>query len=160
MITFTKVNLPYGCFGNMSPHPIEWDGRTWRTSEALFQARRFTDTAIQEEIRAAKSPMTAKMIAKSRKAAMVIEPRSKEDLRLMYEILRLKVDQHESVLKELIATEDQDIVEDASNRPNDSGLFWGMARGPDGVWRGKNVLGKLWMKVRAEIASSALVKIL
>lgn len=64
MITFKKVNEPYGWLSNMSSYKIEFNGKTWGSSEALFQALRFTDTNIQERIRSAKSPMTAKMMAK------------------------------------------------------------------------------------------------
>ena len=41
-----------------------------------FQALRFEDEAIQEEIRSRKSPMAAKFVAKRNKAQMVVVPRS------------------------------------------------------------------------------------
>lgn len=53
VITFTKVALPYGWLGNMSPHPIVVAGKTWKTAESLFQALRFAeDDPVREEIRA------------------------------------------------------------------------------------------------------------
>lgn len=39
VIAFTKVKSPYGWLGNMSPYPVHYQGRTYRTTEALF--RRF-----------------------------------------------------------------------------------------------------------------------
>jgi predicted NAD-dependent protein-ADP-ribosyltransferase YbiA (DUF1768 family) len=51
----------------MAPYPIEHNGQVWPTSEALFQALRFDDPTIREEIRTQKSPMSAKMIAKNTK---------------------------------------------------------------------------------------------
>lgn len=59
-IAFSKVREPHGWMGNMSPHPLEMFGKSWRTSEALFQAMRFTDEAPREEIRSKTSPMAAK----------------------------------------------------------------------------------------------------
>jgi predicted NAD-dependent protein-ADP-ribosyltransferase YbiA (DUF1768 family) len=76
IIAFTKVKLPYGWLGNMSPFPIEHDGKTWRTTEALFQALRFEDEEIRELIREQKSPMAAKMMAKKHRESMTIQPLS------------------------------------------------------------------------------------
>ena len=61
MIKFTKVSLPYGWLGNMAPFPVMYKGKKWLTIEALFQALRFEDEKIIEEIRLEKSPMGAKM---------------------------------------------------------------------------------------------------
>jgi predicted NAD-dependent protein-ADP-ribosyltransferase YbiA (DUF1768 family) len=63
-ISFTEIKLPNGWLGNMSPYKINYLNKEWRTTEALFQALRFSDDVIQEKIRLDKSPMTAKMVAK------------------------------------------------------------------------------------------------
>jgi ribA/ribD-fused uncharacterized protein len=148
-IAFTKVKLPYGWMGNMSPHPITLVGVTWRSTEALFQAYRFElGSPIREEIRSQTSPMAAKMIAKREKDKMVIIPQSQEDLRLMETVLELKLDQHPHLRKELQATGDALIIEDCTKRQHGSGLFWGAGLQTDGTWLGENHLGKLWMKLR------------
>ena len=67
-----------------------------------------------------------------------------------------------------MATGLQTIIEDVTSRPNESGLFWGAAQVDDDVaiamerinmtvvredgknWYGQNVLGKIWMKIRAQ----------
>ena len=64
MIKFTKASLPYGWLGNMAPFPVMYNGKKWLTIEALFQALRFENEKIIEEIRLEKSPMGAKMKAK------------------------------------------------------------------------------------------------
>jgi ribA/ribD-fused uncharacterized protein len=152
MITFTKITLPYGWFGNMSRHPVTYENEMWGTSEHLFQALRFPKgSPIREEIRNAKSPMAAKMLAKKHAAKMVVAPRSNADLDLMRLCLRLKVEQHADLRTALLDTGDEVIVEDSSNRPNTSGLFWGMAKQDDGTWKGSNVLGKLWMELRDKL---------
>lgn len=148
VITFTKVSLPYGWLGNMSPYPIEFNGKTYKTSEALFQSLRFNDESIQEIIRSEKSPMTAKMRMKENKEHMIITPHSKQDVLNMELCLNLKLNQHPQLVKELIETSDATIIEDVTARGDVGGnLFWG-AMLVNGEWIGENTLGKLWMKIR------------
>lgn len=148
-ITFTKVDLPYGWLGNMSPHPVKYDDKWWKTTEALFQALRFEDQGIREAIRVAQSPMTAKMISKARKNRhlRLIEPESPADLDNMRLVLRLKLQFHPKLKAELLATGDAVIIEDCSARAPSG---WGCQR-IGGEWVGKNLLGKLWMELRGEL---------
>lgn len=139
-IAFTRARLPFGWLGNLSPYPVEHDGLRWRTAEALFQALRFDCPAIREEIRAAKSPMAAKFIAKKQKDQMVVVPRSAQDLANMEMVLKLKLSQHEELQQELLATGNRLIVEDSSSRHGESARFSGAAL-VDGRWIGQNVLG-------------------
>jgi ribA/ribD-fused uncharacterized protein len=147
IITFTKVSAPYGWLGNMSPHKIEHLGRTWRTAEALFQALRFSDVDIQEAIRAERSPMAAKFVAKARKGQMVIEPGCPQDLDNMRLVLRLKIAQHQDLGANLLATGTATIIEDCTKR---KASIWG-AKLVDGTWQGESILGKLWMELRDEL---------
>ena len=150
VIGFTKVALPYGWLGNMSPFPLEFGGKQWRTSEALFQALRFKDQAIQELIREEKSPMGAKFVMKANKEHITTEPHSKKDVMNMKMCLKLKLQQHPSLIEELINTGDKIIIEDVTARGDKGGnLFWG-AMLVDGEWVGENTLGKLWMELRKE----------
>lgn len=64
---------------------------------------------------------------------------------VMRDILRAKADQHEYVRRKLLATGDRELVE---NSWRDD--FWGWGPNRDG----KNMLGKLWMEVRAELRSA------
>ena len=148
VIAFTKVALPFGWLGNMSPHPVRYMDKTWRTTEALFQALRFNDVEAQEAIRGEASPMTAKFAAKARKALMVIEPGSPADLDNMRLVLRLKVEQHPAVKRDLLATGDAVIIEDCTRRRPS---IWGAQQDKDGNWIGENWLGVLWMELREEL---------
>jgi len=160
------VKEDYGWLGNMSPHPVDHDGIWWNTAEALFQALRFPIDAVNDEgmttrelIRVQKSPMTAKMMAKGSKDKMNITPMEDEDLKNMRMVLRLKFKRNCNPLeKDLLATGDRFIVEDCSNRPNVSGLFWGAKKLPDGTWKGTNMLGKLLMELRTEIRNRPAVQ--
>jgi ribA/ribD-fused uncharacterized protein len=147
IIAFTKVDLPYGWLGNMSPHPVTHDGKTYRTAEALFQALRFDDEAIREAVRNEKSPMAAKMRAKKHRDKFIVAPQSTIDVENMRAVLHRKLACHPTLTNLLAATGDAFIVEDCSRRPRGSGLFWGAAL-VDGQWQGANTLGRLWMEIR------------
>lgn len=147
MILIRKVKDPYGWLGNMSPHPIEHQGLKYLTTEALFQCLRFDSQEITELIRAKKSPMSAKMVAKSHADKRIVEPLSTQDVDNMRLCLKLKIEQHPKVLTDLLATGEEEIVEDCTKRPYGSGIFWGMAF-QKGHWTGDNILGKLWMELR------------
>lgn len=146
-ITFTKVKLQWGFFSNMSPHPVRHVNKLWKTTEALFQALRFVDEAIIEEIRSTHSPMTAKMIAKRNKASMIIQPASPRDLDNMRLVLRLKIEQHPDLRRLLLNTGSAPIIEDCSKRRASP---WG-AQLISGEWVGENLLGKLWVELREEL---------
>lgn len=163
LATIRKVNEPYGVLGNMSPHPIDTTGditlptvlrREWRTSEALFQALRFhgadseTMNDVIIDIWRHKSPMGAKLIAKSYRTNMLVVPCSSSDLYNMRRVLERKLEAHGDVRDALYATAGMRIVEDCSNRISGSGLFWGAALGSWGRWVGENWLGRLWSDIR------------
>jgi hypothetical protein len=61
---------------------------------------------------------------------------------VMRDILRAKVAQHEYVRRKLLATGDRELIEDSWRDD-----FWGWGPNRDG----QNMLGKLWMEVRAEL---------
>ena len=150
MIIIGKIKHEGRCGGNMATFPIEFNGVVWLTSEALFQAMRFDDEKIKQEIRNEKSPMGAKMKAKKYQASMVVEPTSEKDIDNMRLCLKLKIEQHPELKQKLIDSGDTFIVEDCTRRQRGSGLFWGAAL-VDGEWKGQNQLGKLWMELRATL---------
>ena len=81
---------------------------------------------------------------------MIVEPMSTPDLNNMRICLHLKMDAHPELAERLIATGDERIIEDCTNRPRGSGLFWG-AKNDDGEWIGENWLGRLLMELREEL---------
>ncbi len=133
MITFTKVALPYGWLGNMSPFPVMHEGVRWYTTEHLFQALRFPkESSVRDLIGKSKSPMSAKMTAKKYSSEMVVVPRTSADLDNMRLCLMLKAASYPKVLADLLATGDEKLVEDVSARPSAASLYWGMAKRLDG----------------------------
>ncbi|MFN9113466.1 MAG: NADAR family protein [Bacteroidota bacterium] len=164
--SFTKVKLPYGWMGNMSPFPVLYQGKTWKTNEHLFQALRFADDEIREAIRLEPSPMGCKMkvktIVKELTAAnamhkRTVEPLSAADVENMEMCVRLKIQQHPVLVEGLLRTRDLPIYEDVTSRgKRGSNLFWGALQLPDGSWEGQNKLGELWMKIRRKIRETML----
>lgn len=151
VIAFTKSKLPYGWMGNMSPYPVSFMGKNWRTTEALFQALRFDDESIQELIRAEKSPMGAKLKAKSMADKMTVAQLSVQDIKNMELCVRLKIEQYPKLKQQLIDTGEAYIYEDVTKRGDKgSNLTWG-AMLINETWIGENTLGEIWMKVRSEL---------
>ena len=150
IISFTKVDLPYGWLGNMSPFEIEYLGIMWKTAEALFQALRFHDDDIREIIRSQKSPIAAKMKAKANKDKYSVEPMSDDDLNNMRLCLRLKFGQHKILKEKLIKTGEHIIIEDIGRRRGSRHEFWGAYRNSENQWIGQNKLGLLLMELRSQ----------
>lgn len=158
-IQFTKVKLDYGWLGNMAPYPVVYNGKIWKTTEALFQALRFNDETIREAIRAEKSPMGAKMRTKAivnilkasgqLESKRTVEPMSSKDVENMELCLRLKIEQHPELKRLLAKTGNSIIIEDCTSRgKRGTNIFWGAVLEPNGTWCGESVLGNLWMKIR------------
>jgi len=159
VVAIRRVRDPFGYLGNMSPHPVSYHGAggEFATAEALFQALRFPRVSlVREEIRAARSPMAAKMIAKKDIGRMHVVPRSAQDLENMRFVLSLKVVRHAEVKNGLLSTDDRPIVEDCTARQTESGLYWGSAL-RDREWFGLNTLGILWMEVRTRLRAAEQV---
>lgn len=155
VIYFTAVKEPYGWLGNLSPYPLTYDGKVFRTSEHLFQWMRFPSfPEIQEDIRIQKGPMGSKMIARRNRDLLGRGENwdeHQDDFALMRECLRVKVDQHPHLLDMLLDTGDIILIENCSNRDKESSRFWGAVYNEQtNLWEGANVLGELWMELRAE----------
>ena len=131
------------CFDNFSSFKVEYNGYVYSTSEEAYQAAKFEGCApeVVEEIKHSFSAHEAQKVAQKNKE----KQRPDWDYvknSVMEDILRAKLQQNPYVLKKLAETKGYIIVEDS---PKDS--YWGW--GPDR--KGKNMLGKLWMKIRDDI---------
>lgn len=142
MIKIPYYEHSYFALSNFSAHTISFKGESYSTCEHAFHVQKFDDEIIRNEIKATRSPVEAFILGRKYK-----EKRRPDwdqiKLNVMYEILLEKVKQHSDVKECLLATGDEEIVEDSE------GKFWG--NGLDGS--GENQCGKVWMKVRDEIRS-------
>ncbi len=137
-IAFYGTKGTYGCFSNFSRHGFELDGVYWRTSEHYFQAQKFVGTHHADEIQGAATPKQAANMGRERKRPLRADwELVKEDV--MRRGVRKKFETHDDIRAVLLATGDEQIVE---NAPGD--YYWGC--GADGS--GKNRLGVILMEVR------------
>ena len=148
MITFCKVNDPYGCLSNFSKHPIVFDKLIYPTSEHFYQSLKFQDPKIRESIRMMKTPFAAACLGRSTPDIVPNWDDIKVDV--MYKVCMLKLEQHPIVRETLLSTGNEEIWE-YSNKDK----FWGS--GPD--FSGRNELGKVWMRIRDELHKKDSFKI-
>jgi len=131
------------CFSNFSSFGVKWKGRYWQTSEHAYQAAHFFKTApkLAEKIFKAQSAHEAYKLAKANGDKA---PKNWEEIKvgIMEDIVRHKLKQNSYVLHKLLQTGKRLIVEDS---PKDACWGWGKDR------KGRNELGKIWMKLRNEI---------
>lgn len=143
-IYFYKVNQPYGCFSNFSPHGIHLQGMHWPTVEHYYQAQKFVgtaDAALIPVIHAAQTPADAAALGRDR--TRPVRPDWEQvKTQVMREAVLKKFLTHTDIRAILISTGDQLIVENSQ-----TDYYWGCG----GDKTGDNHLGKILMSVRQEI---------
>lgn len=142
---------------NFSAFSLTWYGHRFDTVEHAYHWMKFpTEGSPDAETLAARQRLLWKLAdAPSAHEAFKLA-QDHRDLRrpdwddvkadIMRLLLRAKVEQHEYVRRKLLATGDRELVE---NSWRDD--FWGW--GPNRT--GQNMLGKLWMEVRAELRGAS-----
>jgi ribA/ribD-fused uncharacterized protein len=137
---------------NFSAFNLVWEGNTFATSEHAYHWLKFFEIGngrmdwreAREWIMDAPSAHEAFKRAENMRA---IRRSDWDDVKvaIMRDLLRAKADQHEYVRRKLLATGDRELIEDSWRDD-----FWGWGPNRDG----QNMLGKLWMEVRAELAKA------
>ncbi len=144
-IYFYSNTDKYGVFSNFSPHGIQMEAGWWPTIEHYFQAQKFEDEDYQSKICRVRSPKEAKSLGQTRKLPLRSDwEEIKEDL--MLQAVRKKFETHAEIRALLLATGEEELVE---NAPND--YYWGC--GKNGT--GQNKLGQILMQVRAELRQNS-----
>lgn len=143
VVEFYSTADAYGDFSNFARFPISIGGATWPTTEHYFQAQKFKDSAVQSKIRRANTPMIAARLGRDRSLPLRRDWDSVK-VEVMRTALRAKFTQHPELRTLLLSTGTAKLVEHTSND-----AYWG--DGGDGS--GKNMLGRLLMKLRAELRS-------
>jgi len=142
---------------NFSAFNLEFASRVFPTSEHAYHWMKFSAwgepspilpkeaDSVAYAIKDAESAHQAFKIAEAHKASRRPDW---DDVKLdvMRRILRAKVKQHEYVRRKLLATGERELVEDSWRDD-----FWGWGPNRDG----KNMLGKLWMEIRAELRAAS-----
>ncbi|MDU1892956.1 MAG: NADAR family protein [Dysgonomonas sp.] len=141
VIQFYSVNDIYGEFSNFAYYDIQIDGEKWQTVEHYFQAQKFLDKSYQKKIKNAASPILAAQLGRDRKQKLRKDWESVK-VSIMRDALFAKFTQHTELKELLLSTNDAKIIE---HTENDS--YWG----DGGNGKGKNMLGRLLMRIRNEI---------
>ena len=139
----SSLNFLETRFHDLSPfsaHEIEVDGVIYKTAEHAYQALRAVPEA-RFEIMNARSPMDAWRAGQLCKVAGKLLPNF-DKLTLMEIIFRAKLAQHTDIAKVLKMSGERELL-----KVYDVDYYWGT--GADGL--GENQMGKLWMKLRAEL---------
>ncbi|VTU38490.1 Swarming motility protein YbiA [Variovorax sp. PBS-H4] len=137
---------------NFSSFNLVWEGITFATSEAAYHWEKFaTDEDDDERNGIACRVMDAPSAHEAFKIAEQWKHLRRPDwdavkVGIMRRILRAKADQHDYVRRKLLATGERELVE---NSWRDD--YWGWGPNRDG----QNMLGKLWMEVRAELRAAS-----
>jgi len=135
---------------NFSAFSLYWKGFRFDTSEAAYHFEKFDHeenhraSTVAQDVLLSQSAHEAFKIAEINKALRRADWDAVKVDR-MRQILRAKVGQHEYVLRKLLATGDRELVEDSWRDD-----FWGWGPNRDG----QNMLGKLWMEIRAELRAA------
>jgi ribA/ribD-fused uncharacterized protein len=141
---YSPREQPYGCFSNFSRHGISMDDVWWPTVEHYFQAQKFAGEAhadYVERIHRAATPKQAAELGRSRSIPLRADWEQVKDA-IMLAAVQRKFETHEAIRTILLATGNEEIVE---NAPRD--YYWG--GGADGS--GLNRLGTALMEVRARL---------
>ena len=120
--------------------PVPFEGLTFDSSEAAFQAAKCLDMKERERFLGLSG-------GQAKRLGRRVELRSDWEtvkIEIMRQVLKSKFTQNPELREKLIATGDTELIE--GNNWNDR--FWGVCRGV-----GQNHLGKLLMEVRAELVS-------
>ncbi len=152
VVYFWKPHAPNGWMSNWSAHGVSENGVDFATAEHYMMWRKamaMGDEKTAAKILVSKTPGDAKKLGRSVKPwdeAKWLQIRSE----VMEAALRLKTQQHAQIKKSLLQTGDACLAEAS---PFDA--VWGIGCSEDnakeGEWRGMNLLGKAWMRVRSEL---------
>ncbi len=146
-IRFYRANeKPYGAFSNLYPRPIEFEGRTFPTSEHAYQAGKAQKPAVREWILSAPTPALAAMAAHGLYVWDVVPDWAKIKFDRMRAVLRAKFDQHADLKELLMSTGSARLVE-AGTVNNAVNRLWGEVDG-----KGENMLGVMLMELRSAYA--------
>lgn len=130
----------YRFLSNFYDHPIEYEGVKYKTTEHAYQALKFFDPAIKEQIINTPFPGQAKRLARKYKDHVNPDWIDKR-LKIMYDINKIKFS--DPKMAEMLANVNEPIIE--SNTWGDT--FWGVDLESG---EGHNHLGKILERIKQE----------
>ncbi|NEP13375.1 MAG: NADAR family protein [Symploca sp. SIO2C1] len=143
-IYFYKVDEPYGCFSNFSPHPIQLEGLSWPTVEHYYQSQKFVGTKDEKlisVIRGVQTPTEAAAIGRDPNHTLCPDWEQRK-MEVMWQGVVKKFLTHTDIQTILLNTGEELLIENS-----DRDYFWGCGQDKTG----ENQLGKMLMRVRQQI---------
>jgi ribA/ribD-fused uncharacterized protein len=137
-ILFYSRDDEFGWLSNFERSPMVIDGYEYPTNEHYYQAMKTNSEEFRSWIASAPNPFAAMKAGRALRDKELKENWDHVKFDYMYKGLQTKFRQNPILKIKLIATGDADIHE---NSPTD--MIWGI--------KGKDMLGKLLMKVRSEL---------
>jgi len=142
IIKFYRANgKNYGFLSNLYKQSLIFEEISFPTAEHAYQYGKFKDEKVRDWAMMAPKPHLLAILAHGLFSWDMTKNWSKNRVARMHEVLRVKYSEPE-LRKKLLETGNSILVEDSKTDP-----FWGIGKGG----KGKNMLGKLLMKVRKEI---------
>lgn len=135
-----KFNGKYDFLSNYYVAPVTYNGLTFQSNEAAFQAQKTLNEGQRRKF-TRMAPNKAK--AKGRNVILRSDWEQIKN-KIMYEVCYAKFTQNPELKEKLLATGDEELVE--GNTWHDT--YWGVCNR-----RGKNKLGKILMRVREELSN-------
>jgi ribA/ribD-fused uncharacterized protein len=148
-IRFFKPEGPHGFLSNYFRWPFILGGRRWENVEHCYQAAKFDhNPKLLEAICRHSHPDAAKSFSHEH-AGNCRPDWERVKLQVMRKAVWAKFEQSAFLTRELLATEDAELIEDS---PSDT--FWGLGRSGAGA----NYLGKLFMELRTSLGSPSSLR--
>jgi ribA/ribD-fused uncharacterized protein len=139
------INFCESQFHYLSPfsaHALEMWGETFPTVEHAYQAARIKPGPERDAIKLATSPLQAWKLGQLYKHKPELQVSNFDKNAVMEELFRAKVAQHPEIREILEESGDREL-----QKHIETDSYWGT--GQDG--NGENRMGKLWMKIWAEL---------
>lgn len=141
-IKFSKTNTKYGCFSNFFPCTVTFDGLTYQSSEAAWQAQKTLD--IEQRTRFCNYTASG-----SKKMGRKVNLRTDwENIKyqMMIDVCYAKFTQNPEIGNILLSTGNEELIENTTGWHDN---IWGNCECPRCINKvGQNLLGKALMRVR------------
>ena len=150
-ITFS----PYNWLGNKCKNTLYYQEEEWVSVEALFQAMRFNDETIRQNIRKQSwlLPLTLCLTTRKYKEYLVVEPMSSMDIENLRTAMELKFKQHTICRLKLLDTGNAQLIQFVKESKKIEDDFWGMTI-KNNQRVGLNIVGKLLMEIREKLINN------
>lgn len=142
VIGFYRANGEYGFLSNLYPCRILFQGKGFSSAEAAYQYGKPNDRMVAEWLVQAPKPRFCALAAHALLPYDVKPNWASRKVTRMRAVLLVKFREHKELRDKLLATRKAKLVEISSDG------FWGTGK----RGQGKNMLGKLLMEIRKEVA--------